>query len=81
MPDQAERGALIQRLYDAIEDAGLYSPDRDMVEGIYEDAVEPLRRRFDEAANLLREIGSMAGAKANGTDARAMAERARKFVA
>jgi hypothetical protein len=33
------------------------------------------------AVDLLREIGAMAGAKANGADARAMAKRAREFVA
>lgn len=33
------------------------------------------------AVSLLREIGAMAGAKANGADARAMAKRAREFVA
>ena len=33
------------------------------------------------AVDLLREIGAMAGAKANGSDARAMAKRAREFVA
>jgi hypothetical protein len=41
------RDALIQKLYDAFEDAGIYSPDYDMVEGVYEDAVEPLRRQFE----------------------------------
>lgn len=33
------------------------------------------------AVDLLRKIGEMAGAKANGTDARAMAAKARAFVA
>jgi hypothetical protein len=41
-----EREALIQRLIDAFEDAGLYDPDPGMVEAIYEDAVEPLRQQF-----------------------------------
>jgi hypothetical protein len=46
------RDALIQRLTDAFEDAGLYRPDRDMVEGIYGDAVEPLRRQLAGAVDL-----------------------------
>lgn len=33
------------------------------------------------AVDLLREIAEMAGAKANGADARAMAKRAREFMA
>jgi hypothetical protein len=75
------REALIERLRDAFEDQGMYAPAPEIVEGVYEDAVEPLRRQLAGAVDLLREIGAMAGAKANGADARAMAKRAREFVA
>jgi hypothetical protein len=51
--DGFSRGALLQRLYDAFEDAGLYSPDRDMVEGVYEDAVEPLRKQLAATTEAL----------------------------
>jgi hypothetical protein len=42
--------------------------------------VERLNSQLAGAVNLLREIGAMAGARANGADARAMAKRAREFV-
>lgn len=46
------RDALIQKLYDAFEDAGFYSPDWNAVEGVYEDAVAPLVVDVREALRL-----------------------------
>jgi hypothetical protein len=53
----------------------------------WQDEAQKLRVALDRAqtdrrgaVDLLREIGAMAGAKANGADARAMAKRAREFV-
>jgi hypothetical protein len=43
--------------------------------------LQSVRQQLEGAVDLLREIGAMAGAKANGADARAMAKRAREFVA
>lgn len=40
-----------QRIKDALEDAGLYSPDPDLVEAIYEDAVRPMRDALVTVAN------------------------------
>lgn len=42
MQTDVDRDALMQRVRDAIEDAGLYEPSDELVEAIYEQAVRPL---------------------------------------
>jgi hypothetical protein len=44
--DLLARDALIERLRDAFEDQGMYAPAPEIVEGVYEDAVEPLRQQL-----------------------------------
>jgi hypothetical protein len=72
-----ETGSMARLAFTAESTADLYREDIGVGEVVEYVPADQLRGAVD----LLREIGAMAGAKANGADARAMAKRAREFVA